>query len=137
MKQNIYSITLGAILLAASGLSSADSASDSLSGLWQTEKSENGYLHVSFEPCADKMCGSIVAAFNTEDEPGLEYEHLGKQMIWNMKAAGDNKWSKGKIWDPTTDKTFKSKMTLVGDKLEVSGCVVVFCKSQVWQKVPG
>lgn len=136
MKGKFSSIVLGAALGVSAGFSMADTASDALIGTWKTETSEEGYLHVDIESCDDRMCGTIIAAFNTQDEPGVDYEHLGKPMIWDMKAAGDNKWSKGKIWDPSADKTYKSKMVLNGDTLEVSGCIAVFCKSQVWQRLP-
>ena len=42
---------------------------------------------------------------------------------------------KGKIWQPSTDKVFASKMTLEGDTLYVSGCVAIICKKQTWTRV--
>jgi len=104
-------------------------------GVWQTESSDKGYLHVNIEQCDDMLCGTIVNAFNLEDVITEDYEHKGKKMVWNMKAKTDTSWSGGKIWDPSADKTYKSKMSVNGDVLSVSGCVLMFCKAQKWNKV--
>jgi len=107
-----------------------------VSGIWQTEAAESGgFLHVSIAPCGDKVCGTINRAFDKDLQVVDGYEHAGKQMIWDMTPDGTGKWSKGKIWDPSADKTYKSKMELAGDTLNVSGCVLVICRSQSWRKV--
>ena len=33
------------------------------------------------------------------------------------------------------NKTFNSKMEVEGDNLKVSGCILLLCSSQVWQKI--
>lgn len=104
-------------------------------GIWQTEASERGYLHVSIKNCDEALCGKIIAAFSLEGEPSSDFEHIGKDMVWDMKSKGATSWSKGKIWDPTKDKTYKSKMTLAGDTLSVSGCVLMVCRGQDWTRV--
>ncbi|RYG14126.1 MAG: DUF2147 domain-containing protein [Burkholderiales bacterium] len=57
----------------------------------------------------------------------------GMEIIRGMKKDGDA-WSGGSILKPDEGKIYKSKMKLIegGKKLEVSGCVSFFCKSQVW-----
>ena len=57
----------------------------------------------------------------------------GMEIIRGMKKDGDA-WSGGSILKPDEGKIYKSKMQLIegGKKLEVSGCVSFFCKSQVW-----
>lgn len=104
-------------------------------GMWRTESSERGYLHIEFKPCDDSICGTIHSAYDLNDEPNVDYEHVGKKMVWDMNATGDGRWVGGKIWDPVGDKTYKSKMSLSGDELAVSGCVMVFCRSQTWTRV--
>ncbi len=125
------------ILIATSAASQSDSAEgkDEVVGTWQTESSKKGYLHVLIEPCGDALCGKIVNAYTLEGEVSEGYEHVGKQMLWDMKARGDGLWTKGKIWDPSKDKTYKSKMSLNGDTLSVSGCVLIVCRSQDWTRV--
>ena len=57
----------------------------------------------------------------------------GMEIIRGMKQDG-NAWSGGSILKPDEGKVYKSKMQLLegGKKLEVSGCISFFCKSQVW-----
>ena len=57
----------------------------------------------------------------------------GMEIIRGMKKDGDA-WSGGSILKPDEGKIYKSKMKLIegGKKLEVSGCISFFCKSQVW-----
>lgn len=104
-------------------------------GTWQTESSEKGYLHVNVEQCDDKLCGTILQAYDMSDTPIADYEHIGEKMIWNMGAKSDTSWAGGKIWDPSEDKTYKSKMSVKGDVLSVAGCVLMFCKAQDWTRV--
>jgi len=40
---------------------------------------------------------------------------------------------KGKIYDPTSGKTYDSKVSRNADgTLSVSGCYLIFCQSQTW-----
>ncbi|MFK7854465.1 MAG: DUF2147 domain-containing protein [Granulosicoccus sp.] len=131
MKSYLFTI-LSALLLFGSASFANDTA---VLGLWQTESTDKGYLHVSIEVCDSALCGVIVAAYNLQDEADPNYEHLGKNMVWGMKSKGISSWSKGKIWDPSKDKTYKSKMSLNDDTLSVSGCIVFVCRGQDWSRV--
>lgn len=125
-------ITLLALAILCSGPASANT----VIGTWKTESTEAGdYLHVEFSDCEDKLCGTIVNAYNKQHQPADEYEHLGKQMVWGMVPSSGTSWQRGKIWAPDTDKTYKSKMKLIDGKLSVSGCVLMFCRSQIWTRV--
>ena len=57
----------------------------------------------------------------------------GMEIIRGMKQDG-KAWSGGSILKPDEGKVYKSKMQLIdgGKKLEVSGCISFFCKSQIW-----
>ncbi len=107
-------------------------------GVWKTELSDDGgYLEVTIGPCesdSKKTCGTISRAF-TKDGENPDYKHLGKLMVWDMKSKDGTKFSGGKIWDPKEDKTYKSKMQLKGDELDVEGCVTIICSGQHWQRV--
>lgn len=125
-------------IVAALLISSSSSifASDELAGVWQTQRSDSGgYLLVEFDECDQAMCGVIIAAYNDQDEQGHAYEHLGKNMVWDMRVKGEGRWAGGNIWDPEKDKTYRSKMSLEGAALRVSGCIAFFCRSQLWTKV--
>ena len=58
-----------------------------------------------------------------------------------MISKGDGQYANGKIWDPSSNnddgskKIYNSKMSLSGNTLSVSGCILIFCKAQNWTKV--
>ncbi len=124
------------LLTALFALFAGGAAAQDISGIWQTQPGDTGgFLHVAIAPCGDKVCGSINRAFDAELQVVESYEHAGKPIIWDMVGEGAGKWSDGKIWAPDRDKTYNSKMELNGNLLTVSGCVMVICRSQTWQKV--
>ena len=110
-------------------------AADPVTGLFKTEPGdEGGYAHVEIYQCDANICGVIRKTFDASGAEAAS-EHLGKRMIWDMVANGDGSYSGGRIWAPDRDKVYKSKMTLSGDTLSVSGCVAVICRSQTWNRV--
>lgn len=113
----------------------AHASEEGILGLWQTESTDKGYLFVSIENCGNAVCGVIQQANDLKGEPDSQYEFLGEKMIWDMVSKGENRWSGGKIWDPSKDKTYKSKMSLNKDVLDVSGCIAFICRSQRWTRV--
>ncbi|WP_171209814.1 MULTISPECIES: DUF2147 domain-containing protein [unclassified Ruegeria] len=127
-------VTAGFAVFATSAL-----AEDSVDGLWKTEPGETGgYLHVSISECGSAICGTIDSAFSADGNQNLEYANLGKQIIWDMVPEGDGSYDSGKIWDPESDKTYKSKMSLDGqNELTVKGCVAggLVCRGQTWTRI--
>ncbi|WP_171128010.1 MULTISPECIES: DUF2147 domain-containing protein [unclassified Ruegeria] len=127
-------LTAGFAVFATSAL-----AEDSVDGLWKTEPGETGgYLHVSISECGSAICGTIDSAFSADGNQNLEYANLGKQIIWDMVPEGDGSYDSGKIWDPESDKTYKSKMSLDGqNELTVKGCVAggLVCRGQTWTRI--
>ena len=53
-----------------------------------------------------------------------------------MKNYKPGKYKKGKIWDPSKDKIYKSKMEVSDNNLLVSGCIFVICREQTWVGLP-
>ncbi len=127
-------LAAGFALLATGAL-----ADDPVDGLWKTAPGDTGgYLHVSIAECGSAICGTIDTAFDAQGNEQLEYENLGKQIIWDMVPEGNGTYDNGKIWAPDRDKTYSSKMTLDGqNKLTVKGCAVggLVCRGQVWTRV--
>lgn len=116
--------------------SSAFTCAQTVFGVWQTEPGDSGgYLHVEFNRCDKYICALIVAAYDENNNLDAEYINLGKMIVWDMQEKKTNRWNDGEIWDPEKDKTYSSKMKLVGEDLEVSGCIAFICRSQVWKKV--
>ena len=120
-------IVVTCILLAGA----AAALAEPVSGMWKTEPGDSGaFLHVEIAPCGAEICGTITKVVGSDNQSSL-----GKPIIWEMKSKGKGKYSGGKIWAPDADKTYKSKMSLSGDELKVSGCVGPFCRSQTWSRL--
>lgn len=129
------------VVFAVAGLLAAPAGADPTGahGAWKTEKNDQGgYLEVTIAPCASDAtltCGTISNAFNSSGaDPS--YENLGRQIVEGMKYDGNGAYSGGTIWDPEDGKTYKSKMTLEGEKLDVDGCISFLCEGQHWKRVP-
>lgn len=121
----------------SAGLATAALA-DPVEGVWKTQPGETGgYLHVQIAPCGSAICGTIKNAFEKGGAVSANYEHLGRKMIWDMKADGGGAYDGGKIWAPDSNKTYKSKMALSGNSLEVKGCVAggMICRGQNWKRI--
>lgn len=122
-----YLVAAACMAIASTGAVLAEPAT----GTWKTEPGDSGaYLHVDIAPCGEKLCGTIVKVVASDDQSSL-----GKSIIWDMNAKGGGSYSGGKIWAPDTDKTYRSKMSLNGDALKVSGCVGPICRGQVWARL--
>src|SRR3546814_2307122 len=49
--------------------------------------------------------------------------------------AEDGEWKNGRIYDPESGKTYRSRLRLNKDgSLKVSGCVFFICQSQRWTR---
>jgi uncharacterized protein (DUF2147 family) len=120
------------LAIATLALSAGMALADPVLGVWKTQVDDGAYAHVKIADCGGAICGTIVRTFNS----GGEYKsaNLGKKLVWDMKSSGGGKYAGGKIWQPSTDKVFKSKMNLSGNTLKVSGCVGPICKKQTWSR---
>ncbi|WP_170758733.1 DUF2147 domain-containing protein [Ruegeria lacuscaerulensis] len=129
-----FALAAGMALLATGAL-----ADDPVDGLWKTQPGDTGgYLHVTISECGSAICGTIDTAFDANGDEQLDYENLGKQIIWDMIPEGNGNYDDGKIWAPDRDKTYSSKMSLDGqNKLTVKGCAVggLVCRGQTWTRV--
>jgi len=125
----LKSLLAGAALTLAAGAAMADP----VEGTWQTEVDDGAYAYVQIVPCGTKFCGTIARTFNAQGE--YKAQTLGKQLVWDMEPQGNGAYANGKIWRPSNDKTYKSKMQLSGDSLKVSGCVGPICLGQNWTRV--
>ncbi len=112
---------------------------DELSGTFRTEFDKSGgVLHVVFDQCSNdpgKTCGVIKAAYDMGDSPRQDYQHLNRQIVWNMEHDGRGKYTGGQLWSHEADKVFQSELLHRGDVLKVSGCVGPICRSEVWVRL--
>ena len=124
-----------AVIMAAT---SSMAAANGLEGVWKTAADDDGkYLEVTLAPCdsdASKTCGTITKAFTPQGQD-LKYENLGKAIVTHMTSHDGKKYSGGTVWDPEKNKTYKSKLHLKGDTLDVEGCISFICIGQDWTRV--
>ena len=124
-----------ALAAAALTLSAVSAMADPVVGTWKTQPGDDGnYGLVKISKCGNQICGVLGQGFDSAGNK-IDSPNIGRKMIWDMNIDGGGKYSGGKIWAPDRDKTYKSKMSLSGNKLKVSGCVAVICRSQNWTRV--
>lgn len=117
-------------------LAATPALADPIEGTWQTQKDDNGNSgYVQIAPCAGGLCGTLVRSFDPQGNE-ISSEHTGRAIIWDMQPAGGGRYEGGKVWAPDRDKTYNGKLTLSGDSLDVSGCIMMICRSGgVWIRV--
>lgn len=124
-----------ATLLSLTLVLPAPLAAEEATGLWRTESTAEGHLEVRIAPCGTgALCGTIERARDTSGQ-AQPYPHTGRQMISGMEPAGPGAWRGGRIWDPRNDRTFNSRMSVSGDRLNVAGCILGICQQQTWTRV--
>lgn len=124
------SLTLVGLLALAAGSAGAGG----ISGIFQTQPNDDGNIGmVQFYDCGGKSCGKLVKSFDKTGKQ-IDSPHTGQNIVAGMSDDGGGKFSGGTIWDPGADRTYRSKMSLSGNTLKVSGCIAVFCKTQTWTR---
>lgn len=118
-----------------------------VTGTWATVE---GKSHVEIAPCdGDKFCGTITWLKEPNDKDGnpkIDSKNenqklrdrgiLGIKLLKGLEKVGDNEWDDGYIYNPEDGQIYGSEMKLMDDKtLQVKGCVLFFCKEQVWTRV--
>jgi len=124
------SALLAALLLAGATAAQAQG----IDGTFQTQPNDQGQIGmVQFYDCGGKYCGKLVRSFDTSGKE-IPSKNVGRNIVADMTDQGNGKFGGGTIWDPGSDKAYRSKMQLDGKTLDVSGCVAVFCKTQKWTR---
>nr|WP_236841921.1 DUF2147 domain-containing protein [Bosea sp. PAMC 26642] len=91
---------------------------------------ETGASRVRFVKCGEAMCGTL-SWLKDANGPAK----VGQRIFYDMKPDGPGKW-KGSAFNPEDGKTYSGTMTLAGDKLTTSGCVLggLICRSVNWSR---
>ncbi|GLQ07041.1 DUF2147 domain-containing protein [Sneathiella chinensis] len=133
------------LLTAGQGLAAADK--QDISGLWQTVGAKS---HVRIDKCsADTYCGKIVWLKEPLNDAGTpvkdihnrngtlrDRDILGIDILSGLEQVGEGRWDDGNIYNPEDGNTYGSELSLNEDgSLAVKGCVLFFCKEQVWTRV--
>ena len=135
-------ITLGLVLAAGTAFAQMTPV-----GTWQTidDKTNEAKSQIRIADAGGTLSGRIEKLLRKEakqdavctecSDDRKDKPMLGLEIIRGAKKAeGKDVWEDGKILDPENGKTYGLRMTPIegGKKLEVSGCISFFCKSQVW-----
>ncbi len=125
-----------ALIVTAALIATPVMAADPVLGIWQTAKDDNGnYGHIEMATCGSKICGKLVKSFKSNGSAGST-DNIGKNIVWDMTDSGGGAYGGGKIWSPDRDKTYKSKMQLNGDMINVKGCIAFICRDGgTWTRV--
>ncbi len=95
---------------------------------------------VKLAPCDDKVCGSIVWAWDdtptgASDKRPLVGQRIISGMRLEVQPAQAAKSYAGAIYNPEDGQTYKAKMRLkTPNTLLVEGCVLFICREQVWRR---
>ncbi len=89
----------------------------------------DGKARVVIEPCGNDLC-----AVNTWIRPDVTDEHVGDRLIMTVTADG-GRWT-GKAYDPQRKLSYRMTITVSGDRMTTSGCVLgVLCKTMGWTRI--
>jgi uncharacterized protein (DUF2147 family) len=134
---------LGLCLLA--GAAAAQAASPArIEGRWLTEDRK---ASVVISRCGDMICGAISQVLDkgsnvpttdiSNPDPSLRSRPIiGLTILSGFHPKG-NGWRGGHAYDPKTGHSYRSTLALDGnDRLVVTGCILFFCQSKVWQRLP-
>jgi uncharacterized protein (DUF2147 family) len=99
---------------------------------------------VKLAACEDRLCGSIVWAWDDQPDGAADKRPLvGQRIISGMKPdapqtdkpADKSQRYSGSIYNPEDGQTYKATMRLkTPNTLLVEGCVLFICRAQVWRR---
>ena len=135
-------VVLGALLFATAHVWAASPV-----GKWKTIDDETGKAKSIIEIYEQngKIYGKILESLKPGGAKGevcdkCEGADKGKPIIGLVIVKGlavdGDQYAGGTITDPNKGKTYKCKMKVIegGKKLQVSGCISVLCRKQIWLK---
>ncbi|HWW58227.1 MAG TPA: DUF2147 domain-containing protein [Sphingopyxis sp.] len=123
----------------------AASAAD-ITGIWATG-TEGG--RVEIYRCGKALCGRVVDASRLRANPDLRdvrnsdarlrQRRIKGLVVLNGFAGGPVEWKGGPVYDPETgDGAGRGYLKLLANgKLELKGCVALFCRTKIWTRAAG
>jgi uncharacterized protein (DUF2147 family) len=127
-------------------LNSGAQEADAILGEWLTEDDR---ALVEIYRCGDRYCGKIVSLKEPQNADGTDKldtknpdpskrtrKIIGLNLVWDFIYDKDNRWVRGKIYDPDNGKTYSCKITLNKDKLDVRGYIgfSLLGRTTVWTR---
>lgn len=112
-----------------------------IAGRWTTD---DGKAIVEIAPCGNGALCAKISRFlvaqpaggardsKNPDKALRSRQLLGTQILTGLKPDG-NGWT-GKGYSPEEGRNFNATVTANGNKLNLKGCVAVFCRTVVWTR---
>lgn len=119
-------------------------ASSTVTGLWQTIDDETGKPKsiVEIVEIDGKLQGKVVDLLIKPDDTlckeckgDLHNKPVVGMQILSDLSKDDDVYSGGEILDPANGKTYRCKLWLEDDKLQVRGYLGFFFRTQTWNRV--
>lgn len=137
-----------ALTLAIAGLAAVPAAASAadITGIWATG-SEGG--RVEIYRCGAALCGRVVDAARLRGNPDLRdvrnsdtklrQRRIKGLVVLKGFTGGPAEWKGGPVYDPETgDGASRGYLKLLANgKLELKGCVTLFCRTKVWARTAG
>lgn len=140
----IFSL-LGLSLLAASSMAFAQSATSPI-GRWKTWDDQTGKamtITEVYEAKNGKLAAKVVETLFAPDAVCTKCSGeqknkpmAGMPVLWNLEKTPEG-WGNGQGFKPSAGESFKVKSVKLvdgGNKLEITGCKFVFCRSAHWTR---
>ena len=126
-RQTLRRAQLGLLLAPALGAMGGVAVAQEAAGVWERD---TGSARVRIAPCGPTLCGTLSWLAESEGPA-----RVGQRIFYDMKPDGAASWS-GKALNPEDGKTYSAKMTVSGDTLSTSGCVLggLICRSVSWKR---
>lgn len=140
----ISALILGIVMIAASPAASAKMTEPSIIGMWATG-TEGGKVEIY--RCGQAVCGRIADVSRLRADPDLRdmrnknarlrHRKLKGLIILQSFKGGPAHYKGGPVYDPETgDGASRGELKLLpSGKLEVKGCVTVFCRTKIWTRI--
>lgn len=118
-------------------------------GMWKNPTGDKAFTFEIFT-CGNRLCGKFVAVPNdpatgkpltdakNPDPAQRGRSRLGLVFIQNFTADGENKWDKGKIYNPEDGRTYSASLTMKTPKtLELRGYIgfSLLGQTQTWTRL--
>ncbi|MEQ8348997.1 MAG: sterol desaturase family protein [Sneathiellaceae bacterium] len=133
----LAALLAGGLALAAGQARAAGGHDAAILGEWVTP---GHAARVALAPCtADpaRLCGRIVWLWEATDAAGRPSDLLGRQVLSDFRPAGAGRYAGGRAQDPEDGQSYDAQLRLRSvEELEVEGCLLFLCRTQVWRRRP-
>lgn len=154
MRKAITAMMLAVLISLCCGAGALAAGPDDVTGRWLNQDKDAA---VDIYRCGNLYCGKISwlkePNYPADDNKGMAGKQkvdrenpnaslrsrpiMNLELLSSFQYMGDNVWEKGTIYDPKSGKTYKCKMTLEGNKLNIRGFIGISLigRTNVWTRV--